>query len=470
MLVAVLAAGAFAAPALAIEHSGTFIQVPGRAPIYRVIGGAAIHVLSCAPLGGCPGVVKVPNLSGYAATPANGAYMRIADGSQAGWIGVFIGGAAIHLDSCAPLKGCPGDVNIDSGGAAAYISAHPTPAHGSFIRIANGSQAGWIGEIIGGSAIHVDSCTPLGGCPGATNVDAGGAADYIAAHPTPANGSFMRIADGPRAGEIGVFVGGAPLHVDSCVPLDGCLGDVNIDSGGGDAVIAAHPTPTNGSFVLVSGGADAGVIARAAGGALLPLTNCGAIGGCSGWVELDSGGYQDYTAEHPIPVDGTLLLGLPSNTTWEILAGQRVPAPASSSAVALNDATVDAIPLAPAKTSGTGTSQLRNGRHHRHLRQLQVPLSIGWHWNRDRTQMRKLVVGRLPHHVRIRISCSGHGCRRNASAATARGVDTLLSALLRHVFASGDRILFVISAPHRSAERVLVVIRYGRKPLMTRLR
>jgi hypothetical protein len=139
LVTAVLAvvAGVGAPRAFAIEPSGTFIQVPGTAPIYRVVGGAAIHVDNCAPLGGCPGIVDVANLDGYAATPANGSFVRYADGPNYGWIGEFVGGSPIHVDSCAPLDGCPGTVNLDSGGANNYLSAHPTPANGSFVLVAD---------------------------------------------------------------------------------------------------------------------------------------------------------------------------------------------------------------------------------------------------------------------------------------------------------------------------------------------
>ena len=393
--------------------NGSFVQVSGSPAIYRVIGGAAIHVDSCAPLNGCPGLIQIPNLSGYAATPANGSFMRIADGSQAGFIGEAIGGAIVHVDSCAPLSGCPGAVDLDSGGASDYMATYPTPGNGVFVRIQDGPQAGFVGETIGGALIHVDSCGPLGGCPGLVGLDSGGAGDYMATHPTAANGSFMRIADGSQAGFIGEAIGGAIVHVDSCAPLSGCPGAVDLDSGGasdymatyptpgngvfvriqdgpqagfvgetiGGALIhvdscgplggcpglvgldsggagdymATHPTAANGTFVRVADGANQGLIARAAGGALLSLTDCTALGGCPGPVDLDSGGFNDYKAAHSTPVNGTLLLGVPSNSTWQVENGERQPAGSSSSAVAVNDASLSSIPIASCPSGQTGT-------------------------------------------------------------------------------------------------------------------
>jgi hypothetical protein len=405
LVTAVLAvvAGVGAPRALAIEPSGTFIQVPGTAPIYRVLGGAAIHVDSCAPLGGCPGIVDVANLDGYASTPANGSFLRYADGPNYGWIGEFVGGSPIHIDSCAPLNGCPGTVNIDSGGANTYLSAHPTPTNGSFMRYADGPNYGWIGEFVGGSPIHVDSCAPLNGCPGTVNIDSGGANDYLSAHPTPANGAFVLVADG----------------------------------------------------------ADAGEISRAAGGALIRVTDCVALGGCGGYVTLDAGGFEDYATAHPIPADGTLLLGLPSATTWEILAGERVAVAPSAAAVAVNDASLSAIPIAPTRSSGTGAERLRTPRRQRYVR---VKITLSWRWDLDRTQLVSIELGRIQRGMKIRIRCTGRGCPRGALAANARRARSALQALDGLIYDAGDRLLIVITAPGRTPERARVVFRYGRIP------
>jgi hypothetical protein len=450
---AVIAVASVGAPrALAIEPSGTFIQVTGSPAIYRVIGGAAIHVDSCAPLNGCPGIVQLSSLKGYASKPSNGSYLRYANGPNVGWVGVFVGGTPIHVDSCAPLNNCPGTVNIDAGGADDYIAAHPTPANGSYIHYANGPKVGWVGRFIGGTPIHVDSCAPLSGCPGEVNIDAGGADDYIAAHPTPPNGSFLRYANGPKAGWIGVFIGGTPIHVDSCAPLNNCPGTVDMDAGGADDYIAVRPTPANGSFVLVADGPDAGEMTRSAGGALIPVTDCSALGGCGGYVTMDSGGFSDYTHVHPVPADGTVLLGVPSASTWEVLAGQRVAVAPSQAAVALNDASIAAIPVASPGSSGAGTQ---------HLRRLHVKLSLRWRWNRGRTQLVHIAVLKGRRRFKVRMSCSGAGCPRQAIVARSTHG---LRPLEGRVYRAGDRIIIRVSAPGRSPERGLVVIRYGRKP------
>jgi hypothetical protein len=340
-----------AEPALAIAPAGSFIKVTGADPIYVVVGGAAIHVDSCAPLGGCPGVQMIPSLAGYAAVPANGSFVRVQDGPSAGFIGTVVGGAVIHVDSCAPLNGCPGVVGLDSGGAAAYMGAHPLPA----------------------------------------------------------NGSFVRIADG----------------------------------------------------------VNAGLIRRAAGGAFLPVTDCAPLGGCLGPVSVDSGGFAAYMAAHPVPADGTLLRGLPSQSVWVVLGGQREPAGDNPAAVAVDDASLAAIPVASPATTGAGTTTPspspappRRGIQ----RRLRVKLALSWQWSRNRTRLLGLTIGRHPRTVRITVTCRGKGCPLPARSATYRGLPRLRLVLDGRVYRAGDRLLITLRARGYSAERVEVRIRDGKIP------
>jgi hypothetical protein len=273
MCLGLLAGVLIGAPAAAaITPPGSFIQVTGAAPIYRVIGGAAVHVDSCAPLEGCPGVQQISSLAGYAAVPANGSLVRIQDAPSAGFIGTLVGGAVIHLDSCAPLNGCAGVVGLDAGGAAAYMAAHPLPANGSYVRVTDGTLAG--------------------------------------------------------------------------------------------------------------------LIARAAGGALLGLSSCAVLGGCPGWVSIDAGGFADYVKVHPVPADGTVLQGLPSGVVWMVSGGTREPAGATSALVAVDDSSLNAFPIASPATTGTGTTApspppVTPG--HAHHRRLRVRLRLKWAWNRGHT-------------------------------------------------------------------------------------
>jgi hypothetical protein len=131
-----------------------------------------------------------------------------------------------------------------------------------------------------------------------------------------------------------------------------------------------------------------------------------ALGGCGGYVTLDAGGFDDYVTAHEIPADGTLLLGLPSATTWEILAGERVAVPPSAAAVAVTDASFSAIPIAPTRSSGTGAERLRAARHQPYVR---VKIMLSWRWDLGRTQFVRVKLGRIQRgmKVRVRIRCSG---------------------------------------------------------------
>jgi hypothetical protein len=472
MLFLVLAAGSLlpgliaAAPAQAIAASGSFVRVTGTAPVYVVIGGAAVHVDSCAPLDGCPKIKVISSLAGYAAVPANGSFVRIQNGPAEGYIGRFVGGAVVHVDSCVPLDGCAGVVGLDAGGAAAYVAAHPLPANGSYVWIADGPSKGWVGRFVGGALIHVDSCVPLGGCPGEVPLDSGGVAAYVAAHPLPASGSYVWIADGPSKGWVGRFVGGALIHVDSCVPLGGCPGEVPLDSGGVAAYMAAHPLPANGSYVLVADGPDAGLIARAAGGAFLGLTDCAVLGGCPGFVTLDSGGFADYVKARPLPADGTVLEGLPSQDTWVVLDGERVLTAASSAAVAVDDASLAAIPIALPATTGTGTTAPPTPppAPRGHVRRLRVKMALSWRWNHGHTELVNLKLGRHPRTATINVSCRGKGCPRPALSANYHKVSRLLVVLDGRIYRAGDRVLITLKARGYDRERVSLLIRNGRIP------
>jgi len=250
------------------------------------------------------------------------------------------------------------------------------------------------------------------------------------------------------------------------VPLGGCPGEVPLDSGGVAAYMAAHPLPANGSYVLVADGPDAGATARAAGGAFLGMTDCALLGGCSGFVSLDAGGFADYTAAHPLPADGTVLEGLPSQDTWVVLGGERQLTAASSAAVAVNDASLDGIPIAPPATTGAGTTTPPTPppapRGHR--RRLRVKMALKWQWNHGRTELVYLKVGHHPRTATITVSCRGRGCPHPALAADDHRVRRALVVLDGRIYRAGDRLMITLRARGYELERIAVRIRNGRIP------
>jgi hypothetical protein len=183
------------------EPNGSFIKVTGATAIYRVIGGAPVHVDNCAPLGGCLGLVEVPSLDGYATEPENGAFMRMANGPVAGLVARVVGGVPLGLTTCEGMEseGCNEAINLDEGGFNEYAAAHQVVANGTFVRVADGPKAGLIGRVVGGVLLGLVTCEGMEGegCNSAVNV-AENAYDYYASeYHTIANGTFVRLKNAP---------------------------------------------------------------------------------------------------------------------------------------------------------------------------------------------------------------------------------------------------------------------------------
>jgi hypothetical protein len=350
------------ATAAALAPNGSFVRLPDGG-IFRIAGGAPIHVGSCEPLAGCPGLQPVSDLAGYASVPADGTYLRVADGPSATLVVRVVGGAPIGIGTCNALSGCETAVDLDDGGWRAYQQAHPTVPDGRFVRIADGARAGVVTRAVGGALIPLGSCAPLGGCPDAVSVDGLGIASYAVGHPWPADGTFVRIADGPSTG----------------TPL------------------------------------------RAAGGALLALSDCIPLRGCPGAVVLDAAGLADYAREHPRPADGTLLTGVPSGTTWLVAGGTRQATTGSSRAIDVNDATLSMFPLVAlvkdpsVSTSGVETETTTPPVAPRPLRSLpEFTVSFASAAARRGAARIGLVLGlqvtaALPAGTTVRVACVGCG-------------------------------------------------------------
>jgi hypothetical protein len=341
------------APGGGTAGDGSFLRTPDGS-IYEMLGGAPIHVDSCSPLNGCAGLVAVPNINGYPTVPRDGTFIRIADGDgpHAGLIARVAGGHLFGLATC--VEGCAGVRNIDAGGFFDYDRAHPTVADGTFVRVATGARDGLVARVAGGHLIGLATC--VDGCSNFVNVDETSFDVYDRDHPTVADGTFVRVATGARNGLVARVAGGHLFGLATCV--DGCSGFVNVDETGFDAYDRAHPAVADGTFVRVGVGQQYGLIARAAGAALLGLISCEPLNACAGLVNVDQVGFDTYVAAHPTPRDGTVLEGLPSGLLWRIVGGHRTQLSSGASAVAVNDYSVDAFPLASAPITPTPPATL----------------------------------------------------------------------------------------------------------------
>src|SRR4051794_41904185 len=110
VVAALLVLGALAPAARA---DGEFIINGGT--YYRIIGGAALRVGSCAPLGGCPRAAA-GNPRSYRATPGDGTVMGVANGKA---IARIAGGGPFPGGDRAPLAKWAGRGDPGARGGAA---------------------------------------------------------------------------------------------------------------------------------------------------------------------------------------------------------------------------------------------------------------------------------------------------------------------------------------------------------------
>jgi hypothetical protein len=104
-------------------------------------------------------------------------------------------------------------------------------------------------------------------------------------------------------------------------------------------------------------------------------------------------------------------------------------------------------------------------------RALRVKLVIAWTWNRSRTWLRSVSVGRFPARTLLVVRCDGRGCPRPsvARASGARRLRRLLHGLRGRGYRAGDRLLLSLQAPGWRPERARIAIRWGHLPLITLL-
>lgn len=314
LLVAVLPTSA----AHAVEPDGSLIRSVANANwTYRVVGGAAVRITDCTPLKACEGRKDVPNLSGYLQYPRNGAIVRnLADGGTYR----FAGGAPLWISTCSYAPTCAGRADLNSLADTAHIRA--MPADGTIIRNVND---GGFYRFAGGSPLFV-RCDMGAGCTAPVMVD-GQTMAKLGTYSTPA-----RMRQYPPDGTVVYngddnahyrFAGGAPLLI--AAPASGAKQIIDsrtlVQQGTATAALPhIRQYPADSTF-LTAGGA----YWRVAGGAAVQLGNCGVLANCAGAVTVDPGTISGLAAGRllNVPKDGTVLRGIPSNVLWEIVDGKR---------------------------------------------------------------------------------------------------------------------------------------------------
>jgi hypothetical protein len=246
---------------------GTFVKGLATGQLYRFAGGAPLSV----PIAVVPKGTAILNVDQAALDRAgtggvwNHVRFRPLDGTflktSSGAIYRVAGGAALHITSCQPVafNNCAGAAAIDptavsnAGTSAPFSHLLAAPPNGTFIRVADGATAGGYSRAVGGALVPVPSCAPaiLNGCVGAVAVNEGTLTTYAASHPGIANGTYLRVVDGSSAGQVAVAAGGALLSLATCnqPALKGCPGQVAVDTGSYVNYLVAHPIPVAGTAV-----------------------------------------------------------------------------------------------------------------------------------------------------------------------------------------------------------------------------
>jgi hypothetical protein len=206
------------------------------------------------------------------------------------------------------------------------------------------------------------------GCATAVNVAENAYNSYASEYHTIASGTFVRVADGAENGLIGRVVGGVLLGLTTCEGMEseGCATAVNVAENAYNGYASEYHVIANGTLVRVADGPLTGLVARGAGGALIGLASCVPLEECPGFVNVAENAFASYTAEHPEPANGTLVEGLPSGTYWSFNNGQREPASPNANAIAIDDGGLASYPIKTrppgnGPTTATPTSTSTNG-------------------------------------------------------------------------------------------------------------
>ena len=313
-----------------VGQTSGLIRVP-NGDVFQVAGGAPLHLGSCkyTPNGDCSTATPVGDLSGYNPVPLDGTLLRNGDSPGGGDIFEVVGGAPLHLASCAYTEGanCSTAITIDSYPIAALDHLRPYPADGALLR--NGdSPNGDIFDVAGGAPLHLASCayTPGANCSSAVTVDSGPITGLDHLRAVPADGTLLRNGDSPT-GDVFEVAGGAPLHLATCAytPGGNCYTSVTVDGGPIAGLDHLRAVPADGTL-LRNGDSPNGDVFEVAGGAPLHLGTCAYTAGanCSAAVTVDGGPIAGLDHLRAVPADGTLLRNADSpggGAIYEIFGG-----------------------------------------------------------------------------------------------------------------------------------------------------
>jgi hypothetical protein len=221
--------------------------------------------------------------------------------------------------------------------------------------------------------------------------------------------------------------------------------------------------PVSGTFVHAGS-----AYYRVAGGAFVALTDCAPLGGCPGAVAVDPGTISGLGGGRllAVPKDGTVLRGLPSNTLWEIVNGQRRQTFINVAGIDVDDGAIAAIPLAavvqPAAPPAIVTPPPA----------APVPfsptLSSAYKVKGRKVRFSSRRVRDVPAGATVVIACRGRGCPFKTKRYKPRKGRVDATRDFRHAKLANKAFMIVTVAGANGARKVLTFrFRGGKLPVRT---
>ncbi|WP_329047713.1 cutinase family protein [Amycolatopsis sp. NBC_01488] len=240
----------------------TIVDEPGD--IFKIVGGAPIHLASCAVGCGSPVRVSSTVISQFdhlARIPQDG--VTIVD--EPGDIFKFVGGAPIHLASCAVDCGQP--LGISGASIIGLDHMNPVPADGATVI----DEPGDVFRFAGGAPIHLSACDL--GCQSWVRISGASIIGTEHMRSVPADGTTVRT----ETGAIYKIVGGSPLWLSDCNA--DCGNPVSITQWSVDSRDHMNAVPADGTKVVA---VEGGTIYQVSGGEADLLDTCNGSGNCTG--------------------------------------------------------------------------------------------------------------------------------------------------------------------------------------------
>jgi hypothetical protein len=199
---------------------------------------------------------------------------------------------------------------------------------------------------------------------------------------------------------------------------------------------------------------------RVAGGAAVALTNCAVLANCAGAVAVDPGTVAGNGAGRlrPVPKDGTVMRGVPSNVLWEIVGGHRRQTFVNVAGVSVDDVAIALIPVPPGPQPVVLPPAFK------------PVISSGYKVYRRYTRFTSLKVRDALPGSTITVNCKGKGCPfKKQKYYRLKGTSLNMYArwFKKAKLRSGATVLARVSSPSGDRKQMTFKIRSRKLPVRT---